>query len=93
MKGTGPRQERETSIVFDEIEDTARVWTASAQTYNKLKKQGYIPVEDDDRSATFVIPKKCVSFRKPVVLSKERLAASRTALKAARNAISSSKAA
>jgi len=93
MKGKGIKQERETVIAFNEADDSASIWTASEPVYRKLKKQGYIPGENDGRSATFVIPKKCVSFRKPVILSKERLAASRKALIAARNAISSSKAA
>ena len=72
MKGTGPRNERETSVVFDEAGETARVWTASTVTYNKLKRQGFTPIEENERSATFVVPKTCVSFRKvkrPTVLT------------------------
>ena len=93
MKGKGPRIERETTITFNEVEETALIGTASQPMYRRLKKMGHCPSEDNERSASFVIPKKCVSFRKPVIMSKERLAASRKALKAARNAISSSKAA
>ncbi len=74
MKGKGPRQERETTITFSEVEDTASIWTASEPMYRKLKKLGFYPVEDRDRSATFNIPKKCVSVRRPVVLSEERKA-------------------
>ena len=74
MKGNGPRHERETVILFNEEENTASIWTASEPMYRKLKKLGFIPVEDQDRSATFKIPKKCVSIRRPVILSEERKA-------------------
>ncbi len=77
MKGKGPRQERERTITFNEVEGTASIWTASEPMYRKLKKLGFYPVEDRDRSATFKIPKKCVSFRRPVVISEERKASLR----------------
>jgi len=69
MQGKGPRQERETVINFNEVESTASIWTASKQMYRKLKKLGFQPEEDNERSATFKIPKQCVSIRKPVILS------------------------
>ncbi len=78
MKGKGPRIERETSIVFNEVKGDASIWTASEPMYRKLKKLGFHPVEDRDRSATFQMPKKCVSFRrvgKPRVLSEKHKAA------------------
>jgi len=74
MKGKGPRQERETTITFSEVEDTASIWTSSESMYRKLKKLGYSPTEDGERSATFNIPKKCVSIRRPVVITEERKA-------------------
>ena len=37
-----------------------------------LKKQGYEPVEDSERSAWFKVPKKCVSIRKPKVLTEKQ---------------------
>ena len=74
MKGKGPRRERETIVSFNEEEETAHVWTASEPLYRRLKKQGYEPVEDTERSATFEIPKKRVSIRRPVVISEERKA-------------------
>ena len=33
--------------------------------YRKLLKLGYRPTEESDRSATFTVPKKLVSVRKP----------------------------
>lgn len=53
MKGKEPRQERETTITFNEVEDTASIWTSSESMYRKLKKLGFYPVEDRDRSAPF----------------------------------------
>ncbi len=90
MTGKGPRLERETTITFNEVEDTALVWTASEPMYRKLKKLGFYPVEDRDRSATFRVPRKCVSIRKPIVLSEELLEALRKRGKALANGIFSS---
>jgi len=84
MNGKGPRQERETTITFNEVEDPASIWTASEPMYRKLKKLGFYPVEDRDRSATFEIPKKFISVRKPKILSEKQRAASRRSLQAAR---------
>ena len=64
MKGRGPRQERETTIHFNEVELTASIWTASEPMYRKLLKLGYKPTEESDRSATFHVPKKLVAVRK-----------------------------
>jgi len=75
MKGKGPRRERETIISFNEEEETAHVWTASESVYRRLKKQGYEPVEDTERSARFEVPKKCVSIRKAVAISDKQLKA------------------
>ena len=75
MKGQGPRSERETVIRFDEAGDTANVWTASAVVYRRLKKMGFCPHEDGERSAIFEIPKRCVSLRRPIVTSARRLKA------------------
>src|SRR5262245_13762639 len=75
MKGKGPKFERETVIVFNDEEEFANVWTASNGTYKKLLKSGYKPTEDNERSATFKIPKKCVSLRKPKATSEKRLKA------------------
>ena len=72
MKGKGIRQERETVIVFNEADDSASIWTASEPVYRKLKRLGYEPVEDTERSATFEVPKKCVSIRKPKVLTEKQ---------------------
>jgi hypothetical protein len=90
VKGKGSRQERESVIRFDEESSEANVWTASEVMYRKLKKLGFIPVEDRDRSATFRIPKKCVSIRKPRVLTKEQREALRKRGKALGNGVFSS---
>ena len=87
MKGKGPRQERETIINFNEAADTASIWTASETVYRRLRRLGYFPAEDNERSATFEISKKCVSVRKPKVLTEKQRAASLKGLQAARNAL------
>ncbi len=69
MTGKGPRIERETVINFNEVDPNASVWTASESMYHRMKKAGYQPIEDNERSATFEIPKKLVAIRKPRKLS------------------------
>src|SRR5262245_62320794 len=63
MRGKGPRIERETIIRFDEANPNAEVWTASEPFYRKLLKQGLVPKEDGERSATFEVPKRSVAIR------------------------------
>src|SRR5215471_8182847 len=63
MRGKGPRIERETIIRFDEVSPNAEVWTASEPFYRKLLKQGLVPKEDGERSATFEVPKRSVAIR------------------------------
>ena len=72
MKGKGPRIERDTTISFNEEEATAHIWTASQPMYRRLRKMGYCPFEDNERSASFNVPKKCVSVRKPKVLTEKQ---------------------
>ena len=72
MKAKGPRIERETTITFNEEEETAHIWTFSQMEYRMLKKRGYEPVQDAERSARFEVPKKYVSIRKPRVLTKKQ---------------------
>lgn len=62
MKASGPRIERETVILFNDDEDTAEVFTLSDVVYNKLRKRGYEPKHDDERSAVFVMEKSKVSI-------------------------------
>ena len=69
MQGKGPRIERETIIRFDEASPNAEVWTASVPFYRKLLKQGFVPKEDGERSATFEVPKECVVIRARRVLT------------------------
>ncbi len=75
MKGKGIRQERETVINYNEADASASIWTASERVYRRIKKQGYVPVKDTERSARFEIPKKCVSIRKPISISNKQLKA------------------
>src|SRR5215510_9703709 len=63
MRGKGPKIERETIIRFDEASPNAEVWTASEHFYRKLLKQGHVPKEDAERSATFEVPKRSVAIR------------------------------
>jgi hypothetical protein len=65
MQAKGPRSERETTVVFNEEEPHALVWTASKPVYNRLRRLGYEPVKDEERSASFRLPKKAISFRRP----------------------------
>lgn len=65
MIGKGPRHERETTIVFNEEEPIATIWTASEQVYRRLKKNGYMPDSESDRSASFTIPKKQIRLPRP----------------------------
>ncbi len=75
MKGKGQKQERETVIIYNEADSLASIWTASEPEYRKFKKLGYEPVEDRERSASFEVPKKYVSVRKPVATSEKKLKA------------------
>ena len=75
MKGFGSRLERETIINFNDAEDTATVWTASAVVYRRLKKLGYMPVKDSKHSAKFEVPKRHI--RLPKQPSKARQAQGR----------------
>ncbi len=72
MKGQGQKQERETIITYNEANPLASVWTASGSVYRRLRKMGYCPSEDNERSAIFKVPKKCVSVRKPKVLTEKQ---------------------
>ena len=67
MRGMGARFERETVITFNETEPSASVWTASETVYRRLKKLGYVPTEDNERSAVFEVPKAVVRVLKPRV--------------------------
>ena len=86
MKGKGPRIERETSIVWNEEEDKALIWTASEITYQKLRKLGYSPTEDRERSASFIVPKRDIKMPRPLDEArsrrvKEMIAAGKTGFK------------
>jgi hypothetical protein len=64
MKGKGPRIERETTINFNEEEDTASIWTASESVYRGLMKRlgrQYL-TEDGERHAVFTFPRELISL-------------------------------
>jgi hypothetical protein len=65
MKGKGPKYERETIINFNEEDDTASIWTASEVVYRRLMKLGYMPSQDNERSAVFEMPKRDVKLPRP----------------------------
>ena len=73
MERKGLRQERETIINFNEVDETASIWTASGSVYDKLLKRlgrAYL-TEDGERHAIFVFPLKFL--RLPVVRKKRAL--------------------
>ena len=57
MKATGPKEERETVIVFNEGDKIATIWTASQIIYKAMRKRGWTLERDDERTAVFVVPK------------------------------------
>lgn len=65
MKGKGARLERETIINFNEVDETASIWTASEVVYRKLVKRGYTPREDEERHAVFEMPKRDIKLPRP----------------------------
>ncbi len=88
MKGKGIKQERETIIAFNEADPSASVWTASESVYRRLKKQGYEPIENNERSARFEIPKRDIKLPRPK--SEKRSQIARRRAEASKNAIFSS---
>ena len=75
MEGIGIKAERETTITFNEEDDTASIWTASETVYRRLLKQlgtDYL-WEDGERHAVFRFPKQLL--RLPKVKSAARIAA------------------
>jgi hypothetical protein len=65
MQAKGTRQDRETIISFNEGEDIASIWTFSQVTYRRLKKLGYNPILDNEKSAKFLIPKSEIRLPRP----------------------------
>jgi len=65
MIGKGPKHERETIIKFNEEGTTANIWTASEIVYRRLKKNGYLPDQESDRSASFTVPRKHIRLPRP----------------------------
>ena len=65
MKAEGPKHERETIINFNEEDTVATVWTASESAYRQLRKRGYAPTQDNERSAVFTMAKRDVKLPRP----------------------------
>ena len=85
MTGHGIRLERETIIVFNDAEDTASIWTASETVYRHLRKRGYLPSEDNERSAKFEMSKSEIKLPRPKRrMTEERRKAVGERLKSAR---------
>ncbi len=78
MKGKGIRSERETVIRFDEESSVANIWTASETIYRRLRKLGYCPTEDGQRSASFEVPKRDIKLPRPKSEMRSRLAKKRS---------------
>ena len=62
MKPSGDRFERETTIVFNEADDAAYIWTASGVVYRHMIKRGYYPTEDGERHAKFEVLKRDIKL-------------------------------
>src|SRR5262245_29284364 len=64
-EGQGTKFERETVIIFNEAEVKASIWTASESVYRQLIKRGYQPATDEERHATFDIPRREMMLPRP----------------------------
>ena len=96
-----PRIERETTIIFNEEESVASIWTCSPVMMRKLDKlckdapETYkcVLVDDKTPAKRYEMPKRYISFRKPVerVLTDEQKAALSERAKAMRMAAKKAK--
>jgi len=64
MRGMGRRFERETIVIFNEENDSATIWTASAVVDRRLRKLGFEPTYEGDRHTEFRCGKKQVNLRR-----------------------------
>lgn len=62
MKAIGPPHERETIILWNDTDEPATLWTASATYYRRMIKRGFKPKEESERHALFEFPKKSVKL-------------------------------
>jgi hypothetical protein len=94
MKGKGPKHERKTIIVFDEEDLTASIWTASETVYRRLRKAGYVPSEDSERSASFELPRVDIKLPRPKqkrIITDEQRRQARNRMETVRNSVSCSR--
>lgn len=69
--------EKETTIVFNEAEGTARIWTASSRFQRVMQKLKVEPTrllqrKQGEKSCWYTIPKGWVKIRKPPQLTEEQ---------------------
>lgn len=72
MQASGPLDERETVLVWNDGDETASMWTASASVCARMIKLGWAVVEEGERHAVFNFPKNRIKF--PRQLSKRGFA-------------------
>lgn len=70
------RYERETVVTYNDEEPEATVYTCNQSLIRKLdrfcaKNNDFYCVKRDELSATYKLPRKCVSFRLPTIISEE----------------------
>ena len=56
------RLERETSIIFNDEEDTASVWTFSPIVQKALWRKGWRP-KADNHAGPYIVPKSTITIR------------------------------
>lgn len=61
--GEEAKYERETNILWNELEKEVIIYTASRKEITKCKKAGYEIVHEDQYGVKFKCPKKRISFR------------------------------
>ena len=62
VKPLGPPHERESILLWNDTDEPATLWTASATYYRRMIKRGFTPKQEDTHSALFEFPKKSVKL-------------------------------
>lgn len=65
MSKNVPRDDQETAISWNRGEDTCQVRTTDPTEITKLKRAGYMPVDDPSAEPyqVFVVPREAISYR------------------------------
>ena len=72
-------EERETTIIFDDSDNVAKIFTASRKMINKLKSlatkfpEDFTIADEQEDSIVVICDKKLVSIRSPRNISEEHL--------------------